>query len=45
VAEGCIFIYITKVCELNLAEACFFYSSVSLLDETKIDLMGIRAVI
>ncbi len=44
-AEGCIFIYITKVCEINLAEAGLFYRSVSFIEETKINPMGIIAVI
>ncbi len=43
--QGYIFIYITKVCEINLIEACLFYRSVSFLEETKINPMGIRAVI
>ena len=41
----CIFIYITKVCEINLAEAGLFYRLVSFLEEPKINPMGIRAVI
>ena len=40
-----IFIYITKVCEINFAEAGLFYRSVSFLEETKINPMRIRAVI
>jgi len=45
VVEGSIFIYITKVCEINLDEAGLFYRSVSFLEETKINPMRIRAVI